>query len=142
MQEHILYHTEKELYTVTVTPKNAHLIRWQHRGEFSYHGVLFDVVKKEVINLHKIVYHCIADYKETALFADLDHFIKKDHSHKGHFKIPKVQLFQWSLAEKQLDASMISANWDKKARQQWRYQLNYSVPLLKVNSPPPEHLLR
>lgn len=137
MQEHILYHTEKELYTVTVTPQNAHLIRWQHQREFSYHGVMFDVVEKEVLGKHKIVYHCIADYKETALFADLDHFIKKDHHHK-HFKIPKVYLFQWSLPEKQLDEPLVATHWDEKTHRQWLYQLNYLAPLLSINSPPPE----
>lgn len=138
MQKHILYHTQKELYTVTVTPKNAHLIHWQHQREFSYHGVLFDVVEKEVLSPHKIVYHCIADYKETALFADLDHFIKKDHPHKGHFKIPKVHFFQGFLPEKQLDVVAVMAQWDEKTRRQWLYQLNYLAPVLSINSPPPE----
>lgn len=138
MQEYIFYHSKKELYTVTVNEENAHLLRWHHQKEFSYHGMMFDVVEKVLIDEQTTEYHCVADYKETVLFENLDRFIRKDASPKAHLKIPKVHLFQQSLPEKQNLVLIPQPNWEKYTKKQWLYHLHYLSPLLVINSPPPE----
>ena len=140
MQNYILYHTGKELYTVTVTPENSSLIDWQHQHEFSYHGVMFDVVEKVVIDSTTTVYHCIADYKETALFADLDHFIKKHTHPKGHFKIPKVHLIQLFPLENCPEDQFMVNKWETNVQQCWLDPHFYGSPHLDKITPPPEYL--
>jgi hypothetical protein len=47
VQELISTHLAKDMYTVTVTAENAHLIHWKHQREFTYRGLMFDVVSKK-----------------------------------------------------------------------------------------------
>lgn len=138
MQNYILYHSGKETYTVTVTPENSKLINWQHQREFSYHGVMFDVMEKVIVDSTTTVYHCIADHKETALFAELDHFIKKHHHPKGHFKISKVQLIHLFPPEIYPEEKSWVNKWDIQVQQCWYDPHFYGSPHLDKISPPPE----
>jgi len=48
-----------------------------HEGEFRYNGVMYDVTRQETHG-DTIWYYCLADEKETQLFANLDESVKRD----------------------------------------------------------------
>ncbi len=66
------------LARITITPANKEQVFWEHEKEFRYHGIMYDVVRKEVIDNLKTVYYCITDTQETTLFKKLDTLVARN----------------------------------------------------------------
>ncbi len=49
-------------------------IQWKHKGEFSYRGKMYDIVRKTA-DQEFITYYCINDTEEEQLFARLDELV-------------------------------------------------------------------
>lgn len=54
-------------------------IQWKESNEFSYNGLMYDIVKKNIDGEYTI-YECINDKQEDQLFAKLDELVKKTTS--------------------------------------------------------------
>jgi hypothetical protein len=65
------------LALIISTPSTAKELHWKEKGEFRYHGNMFDVVRKEIKSGDTIFYYCIEDKKETKLISNLDEFVKR-----------------------------------------------------------------
>jgi len=57
--------------------ENSRSLQHIHEGEFRYNGVMYDVVRQEMRG-DTTWYYCLADEKETRLFANLDEAVKRD----------------------------------------------------------------
>ncbi|MCB0555712.1 MAG: hypothetical protein KDD02_19350 [Phaeodactylibacter sp.] len=130
--------SEKELFKITVAPEHASALSWKKDDEFRYKGIMYDVVRKEIINDSTIIYYCISDRQETALFANLDELVRKGmHSRKDSNK-PLENLFnlfskifyhtrEIAPIDVRLDGLVHCARFD-----------GYTSPFLRIPSPPPE----
>lgn len=66
-----------ELTKITIAPNNINQIFWEHENEFRYRGIMYDVVKKEVIDSCSTNFYCITDTQETTLFKKLDILVNR-----------------------------------------------------------------
>jgi hypothetical protein len=139
VQELISTHPTKDLYTVTVTAENAHLIHWKHQREFTYRGLMFDVVSKKKLASGVVIYSCIADHKETSLYTELDKFVKKGAMPMRHSKASFAHPFQLFPSEPfiaWLPKTTKAIFFDKK--RSWDFLFHYTSPSLAQHRPPPE----
>jgi hypothetical protein len=57
-------------------------IHWEEKNEeFELAGIMYDVVKKEVIN-NQLVYYCINDQKESGLIQLYNNWMQNEHSNE------------------------------------------------------------
>lgn len=67
----------------TISPESDNELEWLRPDkEFRYKGDLYDIVRTETRE-GKIIYHCINDKEEKALFATLDELVKKEMDDKS-----------------------------------------------------------
>jgi hypothetical protein len=70
-------------------------LRWKEKGEFRYHGEMYDVVRSEVKQNGITNYYCIADKAETQLYRQLAAYIRmnvddQDNSIQGKLFLIKI----------------------------------------------------
>ena len=76
---------------VEMIPDNPK-IHWESKdAEFELSGIMYDVVKKEVIN-NNIIYYCINDEKEGSLLQVYNKWIQSDKSNDAQKQQSKVLL--------------------------------------------------
>lgn len=68
---------EDELTIIYHTETNAHEFSWVHSREFSYRGMMYDVVHEESNEPGVRILHCVTDHQETALFVNLNRLVKQ-----------------------------------------------------------------
>ena len=73
---------EDELTFIYHTEDNAHEFKWFHSREFSYQGMMYDIVNEEESAPGVRLLHCVTDHQETALFVHLNRMVKQ--SEKNH----------------------------------------------------------
>lgn len=74
---------QNELSIITVSNSNRNQLKWKHSREFRYLGVMYDVVRMEIIDTQTTAYHCVTDTQETILFAGLDDQVKRSMESKN-----------------------------------------------------------
>ena len=57
----------KELKQIILSKTESHLLHWEDENEFRYRGEMYDVIEMKS-TADTVIFHCIADEKETALF--------------------------------------------------------------------------
>lgn len=64
-------------------------IHWYEENEFRYRGKMYDVVRQENSINGEIIYYCINDSQEEALFKNLDQLVENeiDQQKQNHQKI-------------------------------------------------------
>ena len=65
-----------ELISLTIPLAESNTISWQDNNEFTYKGEMYDVVRTEKTVDNTIVYYCLSDAKEEALYTNLNTHIK------------------------------------------------------------------
>lgn len=104
-----------------------------------YRGNLYDVVRKEVLENGDVRYECINDKQETELFVTLDKKVGRqlDARHQGNN--PAKTIFS---ALYFFDIPLINFNEQNfySFQKYFLYELNYSIPALEINSPPPQNI--
>ncbi len=85
----------QELAIIRVTAENQNQLHWEHAKEFRYGGMMYDVVKKVVIDNLTTVYYCITDTQETTLFANLDLLVNKSMDAKSNGNHPLKNLLKF-----------------------------------------------
>lgn len=73
---------EDELTLIYHTEANAHEFKWVHSREFSYQGMMYDIVHEESSTPGVRMLHCVTDHQETALFLNLNRMVKQ--AEKNH----------------------------------------------------------
>lgn len=135
---------DDELILITVTPAIQHKLEWEFEWEdekeFRYEGMMYDVVKTEVIDETTIAYYCISDEQETTLFANLDEQVKKnrdinnDNTENDSLE-DMFKLLSDIYAQPQKDnTTFIQPN----ATTTFEYVSHYSSHSLDIASPPPK----
>lgn len=76
---------EGDLHVISITEKNYRDLAWHNHKEFTYRGVMYDVVHKKITGETSVVYQCVSDEQETQLFANLDRQVDHttDAKHQG-----------------------------------------------------------
>lgn len=78
MQERMLSDLpESALQVIALHPSEMKNLVWHHPTEFFYQGEMYDVVRREQCSDSLTVFYCLADSRETELFAFLEPFISK-----------------------------------------------------------------
>jgi hypothetical protein len=126
-----------EIYEVTVVAENAAQLQWYEDHEFRYHGTMYDVVQKKVLNADTTVYYCLADLAETSLLSNLDKFVKKSTEPLDSSRRPTISPFQlfapaFFPTQKHTDSCRFFPT-----NNRWEYYCHYSPPFLTPNAPPP-----
>lgn len=73
---------EDELTFIYHSKANAHEFKWAHSREFSYRGMMYDIVREEISEPGVRLLHCVTDHQETALFVQLKQLVNQ--SEKSH----------------------------------------------------------
>lgn len=81
---------EEELTLIIHTETNAHEFSWVHSREFSYQGMMYDVVHEETNQPGVRLLHCVTDHQETALFVHLNRMVEQ--SERNHPAAKKANL--------------------------------------------------
>ena len=83
MLQHIKTHVpDSELTLIKITNQNKNDLKWKDANEFSYHGLMYDVVKTEK-SKNQTSYFCIADHREMELLQQLENQIDQNKSTKS-----------------------------------------------------------
>ncbi|MFA6402757.1 MAG: hypothetical protein WCX31_14230 [Salinivirgaceae bacterium] len=127
----------QELAIIRVTTENQNQLHWEHAKEFQYGGIMYDVVKKVVIDNLTTVYYCITDTQETILFDKLDILVNKSMDAKSDGNHPLKNLLKFL------------SNLYSLVNNKWSFYLNgvalftgyieaFNEPLLDSIFPPPK----
>lgn len=130
---------EEELFKITVTSENRHLLNWRKDHEFQLDGQLFDVVRSEQPDEDTTLYFCISDQQETVLFANLDELLRKNNDPlKRTGKTLQIFLKLFSNFYFQPFKGG-EACFDVSPRPKpWKFSTPYSAPFINILSPPPK----
>ncbi|MGB8704300.1 MAG: hypothetical protein WCD31_04670 [Gillisia sp.] len=128
----------KNLATIVINSSNRKTIKWKEKGEFSYRGNMYDVVKAKQLSPNSRVYYCLKDSRETFLLALLDKTLKKNDKNKNSpntplqasFKIMPASLKYVKLKEIQLKERAIKNN--------FKYVCFYNSLSPDILAPPPK----
>ncbi len=130
---------QDQLTSISYTLSEIDKINWVEKDkEFIFEGVMYDVVKVKMTD-SIITFFCIADFKETELFAKLDSYVNKyiasnpKQQKKSSLVFSKFQLI--FLLQKQIISKPDIAK-DNKLNPLFKIQ-NY-LAFLSVESPPPK----
>jgi hypothetical protein len=129
---------ENELTLITVTSENENQLEWQRNNEFRYKGIMYDIVKKEIVNETTKIFYCVTDTQETKLFVNLEEQVKKNMDTKNNGNNPVKIMFK-----------LMSNMYPHPKKEDWvlfqpkfiikyEYIFHYSSPGLVIISPPPE----
>jgi len=129
---------EGELAVITVTPETETLLEWEHSKEFKYKGMMYDIVRKVIIDESTIVYYCVSDTQETELFASLDELIKKNMNRKNDGNNPAKDLFKLLSHVYSQPEKHDYAVFETTTAFTCEYPQHYSSPVLAITSPPPK----
>lgn len=124
---------DDKLTLIVITEHNKNELLWKHSKEFRYHGIMYDIVRKSDTE-KATYYYCIADFKETTLFASLDNFVKNSMAAKGKIINNFLQNF-YGVMLFCIDDLIAPCN--EICIITLLYN-NYISPYLKILSPPPE----
>lgn len=75
-------------------------IYWYDKNEFRYRGKMYDIVRQEININGEIIYYCINDSQEEALFENLDQLVENEihQQNQNHQKVkvkPVIDLFYY-----------------------------------------------
>lgn len=129
----------QELSMIRVTSENQNQLHWEHNKEFRYRGIMYDVVKKEVIDNVTTIYYCITDTQETTLFACLDSLINKSMETKCNGIHPLKNLLKF-LSNLYFLVPYIGSDFSFKKVLFYAYNGNYHQPWFEIDSPPPKFI--
>ena len=129
----------EELTTIVLTQQNSHEFDWEHEREFRYKGVMYDVVKKEIVNKTTTLLFCVTDKQETILFAKINEEVTKNmdtknngsHPLKNVFKLLSNIYFPHEEINFHLDVFQIKKSLTS-------YSCYYQIPFIDIANPPPE----
>ena len=68
---------DADLTVIVVSEEIKNEIDWKNEGEFSFRGVMYDIVRKSSNKNGNLQLYCITDTQETLLFADLNKQVNK-----------------------------------------------------------------
>lgn len=85
---------EEKLERLVFTGESLHLLKWEHAGEFEFHGKMYDVVRKSKQGDH-IIYYCFNDTEETELKRKLNHITSSVLGSDPPTQQGKVHLSLW-----------------------------------------------
>ncbi len=131
-----------KLFKITITADNEHLLCWKKDKEFSYEGILYDVVKEIISNETTIEYYCLTDTQETLLFSKLDDQLKKnsEHSKNSNKPLSAVIKLLTNLYYHPLKNSIPNLL-SRSGFTRCELTNTYISPFLAISSPPPKAIL-
>lgn len=132
---------DRELTAIEFKKDNLETIHWvKENKEFYYQGKLYDVVKKNEKET-SIVFYCIDDKKEHALFASLDKHVdtfissqyskKSSSSKKLNEHVLKIYFSHTHNFHFSTNSTIVNYSFSAK---------NYQSEFPETNSPPPEFI--
>lgn len=132
--------SEKDLTSITVSSENENELIWKDHEEFSYKGMMYDIVHVEILNKTTKIYHCISDIQENNLIAQHQKDFQKNHKSKNN-RTNSVKTVKFLQEINPLPQKEESAFLQKKHLSNFDYQNNYSPLSLEISSPPPKQVL-
>lgn len=129
---------EGELTLIYHTKDNAHDFKWVHSREFSYQGMMYDVVREESNEPGVRLLHCVTDHQETALFVHLNRMVKQ--SEKNHPAARKANiLLSMFLSGLYFNGDVEQENFRTYSIIVWpEPREGYKQPAERTFSPPPK----
>jgi len=129
----------EELTAIVLTQQNSNEFDWEHEREFRYKGVMYDVVKKEIVNKTTTLLFCVTDKQETILFAKLNEEANKNMESKNNGNNPLKNVFKLlsniylpvNKTLQYLEKNNIKAEFTT-------FSFYYKIPFIAISNPPPE----
>ncbi len=132
--------SEKDLTSITVSSKNENQLIWKDHEEFRYKGMMYDIVRVEILDENTKVYHCISDSQETNLIAKYNKELKKKRKDKNNRTnlVKSIKYIEKINPLPQKEELAFSGN---VIRPNFVYHDNYASLSLEILSPPPKQVL-
>lgn len=132
--------SEKDLTSIAISSENANQLIWKDREEFSFNGIMYDIVHIEIVNENTKIYHCISDSQETSLIAKYNKDLHKKGKDKNNRtnSVKTVKFLQKINPLPQKDDLAFS---NMLIRPNFVYHDNYASLSLEILSPPPKQVL-
>ncbi len=130
--------SEENLVKLIATKATISQFEFEDDYEFEYEGMMYDVIRKEVINQDTTIYFCLADEKEMDLIANY----KKSRTQNFHFcnasddvakKIPPLFFEVHTVSNRFVFPAILLTS-----HQPVLYLDNYQSPFRGKNLPPPK----
>jgi len=127
-----------QLQVITITANHSAELSWKEENEFSYKGILYDVVKTETRSHSTKVYYCISDKKEAELFANLNQLVAKntDNNTTSNHAAKNLLKFLSLVYVTGKNATCFTTLYRDIPKM--RYEKLYLSPTLNLSYPPPK----
>lgn len=131
--------SQENLVSIIVTEDNIAQLHFEDEHEFEYEGMMYDIVRTEILPDKKTVYYCIADREEANLMADFDKSFEKETNPQKESDTT-AQLLAHLLSKVYLltQNSFIFYCYFPKQLHLPAYPIQYHSPFLQKNFPPPK----
>ncbi|MEH6406547.1 MAG: hypothetical protein V7767_04635 [Leeuwenhoekiella sp.] len=126
----------EQLSLITIKHNQTKTVIWKESDEFSYDGIMYDVVKQELQADKSIVYYCVKDDMETALVIKLYKDLKKSQKTKNNRLYPVKIAFK--ILPSQAEKLPQENNFKIKDEISSYYNVAYSTLKPEIKSPPPK----
>ena len=123
---------------IKISAETRTKLTWEGEDEFLFNGIWYDVISKERLANHAMLYHCIADHEDTNIFEQTASLLRKQHSDTENGKsltksFNKLQIFYPSAA-----LSATGLPFGESQTHTFAYQQRYSAIAGETSSPPPQ----
>lgn len=132
---------DSELVNIIYSESNAAEFQWKHEREFCYRGKMYDIVTRENLSDGNVLFQCVSDEQETALFKNLNRIV--NNSLNGNAKNTQAfhllttfltGLYFTELLNFVPDLQCTGVNFGTEI-------ISYHTPSLLLLSPPPKRLI-
>ena len=132
--------SEKDLTSIAISSENENQLIWKDHEEFSLNGIMYDIVRVEIVNETTKIYHCISDSQETNLIAQYNKDLHKKRKDKNN-RTNSVKTVKFLQKINPLPQKEDLAFSNKLMRPNYVYHDNYASLSLEILSPPPKQVL-
>ena len=132
--------SEKDLTSIAISSENENQLIWKDHEEFSFNGMMYDIVRVEILNENTKIYHCLSDSQETNLIAKYNKDLHKKRKDKNN-RTNSVKTVKFIQKINPLPQKEDLAFSNKLIRPNYVYHDNYASLSLEILSPPPKQVL-
>ena len=87
------YIPSSKVSVITISSLNKNNIIWNDKNEFKYNGLMYDVIKKEILSNGTVKYYCLIDKDENNLNNKITNFVNNNlDSQSKTNDISKIQV--------------------------------------------------
>lgn len=125
----------ESLTLIEISEENQDGLVWKEKNEFSFQGMMYDIVRKEQTQDGTIRYYCLADHEEKKLLSQLSDFLKTSSQDSPN---PLNQIAKRFITQYILPDAVTLATINPETIFRTEDPEIYASPSIFIDSPPPK----